>query len=103
MQFLRFRTIVCICKISGLMRHLNKKLQSEFKNRQEKLLFPIALPFAFDVVAGGFEVVLDVAGVVVIPDFEQHFDADAAKRGEQHCSAGENLDDVGRGCGDLLL
>ena len=44
------------------------------------LFFPIADAFAFDVVADFFEMFDDFAAVLVVADFEQHFDADRAER-----------------------
>ena len=60
------------------------------------------MAFAFDVVTGCFEMGLDVACVIVVSDFEKHFNADSAKWGEPHRAAMENLDDVGAGFGDLV-
>lgn len=44
--------------------------------------------------------VVKVVGVVVVADLEEHFDADMAERGEPHCAAVEDFDDVGTGGGD---
>ena len=67
-----------------------------------QLLLPISLSFAFDVVAGVFEVFVDFAGVLFVADFEEHLDADSAERCEPHGSAVENLNDVGAGFGDRV-
>ena len=77
-------------------------IPTSHKVSYRSLLLPIALPLAFDVVTGGFEMLLDIAAVVVVADFEEHFDADSAKWGEPHRAAMENLNDVGAGFGDLV-
>jgi hypothetical protein len=49
-----------------------------------QLFLPIALAFAFNVVAGVFEVFVDLAAVGLVADLEEHFDAYAAEGRKPH-------------------
>jgi hypothetical protein len=45
------------------------------KQTKQELSFPIALPLAFDVIAGRFQVLLDIAAVFVVANLKEHFDS----------------------------
>ena len=66
------------------------------------LFFPIADAFAFDVIAGFFQMPCYFAPVLFVAHFEKHFDSDSAQRREPHRAAMINFDDIGAGFRDVI-